>query len=121
MYKDLISSELFEVVVALASLAKDCYSGKINQDSMQAHADSVHASALNFISKINILPLELKAKLTGRLKIHLLYHICIRRFGPPHLFCTEKEESFNQETRTVNSTSNRHAYSLHTAERFCDY
>jgi hypothetical protein len=121
--KDLITPEFMEVLVALASLSKYCYAGDISQDTLQSHAQSVHTSVLNLISKINLLPSHLKQQLTGKVKIHLLCHIayCIRRFGPPHLFCTEKEESLNQETRFVISTSNRHAYSLHTAQRFTHF
>ncbi len=123
LYKDLISCELLDVIVALATLCKCCYVGEISVQNLDLYAKLVEKAVLNFHSKLDSLPSHLRETITGRVKLHLLYHLpdCIRKFGPPFVFCTEKEESFNQKTRNVISCSNRRAYSLHTARRFVDF
>jgi hypothetical protein len=96
--------------------------GEINVQDLDSHADSIHEAVQNLHAKLNSLPENLRNLLTGKVKFHLLYHLaeCVKRFGPPPLTCTEKEESFNQSTRLVISNSNRHAYSSHTGMTFSE-
>jgi hypothetical protein len=63
---------------------------------------------------------RLDSLLLAKKKFHFLRHLsaCVRRFGPPLLYATEKFESFNKFIRSAAINSNRQAPSRDIANEF---
>lgn len=106
-----------EVWTALAHLSPYIFQTKIN--NMDLYLKELDVLIQIFLKAV----VKLSAQWCNKPKFHMLIHLCdcIRRFGPPCLFATEKFESYNGNTRSASIHSNHLSPGRDIANSFNSY